>query len=249
MRKILLIILAIILVTPVALYFVREPIIKMAINNIGTAVVKTDVSVADVTFKPFAGLIELNGLAVANPEGYSKNNAIEIAGIRVKLQPKSLLSGPIQIEEVTVTEPKIRMEGGLKNNNLAAIQRNLPRGETAATAPAETTPAEVKESRPVEIDVLQIADGLVQMTKPIDVTANLGTITVRDIGKAGSTATVADVFTLVMNRILSVGGTVISQEIGQQGREALKQVTGEAENAARNIGDKIGDKVKSLFGN
>lgn len=249
MRKILLIILAIILITPVALYLVREPLIKMAINNIGTAVVKTDVSVANVSFKPFSGFMEINGLAVANPEGYSKNNAIEIAGIRVKLQPKSLISGPIQIEEITISEPQIRMEGGLKNNNLTAIQANLPKGKAAETAPAGTSPTETKESRQVEIGILQIADGLVRMTKPVNATANLGTITVRDIGKAGSTATVADVFSLIMNRILSVGGTVISQEIGQKGREALQQVQGDAEGAAKDIGNKIGDKVKSLFGN
>ena len=246
MRKILIALAIIIILTPFALYLVREPLIKMAINNIGTAVVKTDVSVQSVTFKPFSGFMELNGLAVANPEGYSNNNAIEIAGIRVKLEPKSLLSGAIQIQEITITEPQIRMEGGLKTNNLTAIQANLPQASGEA-APADAAPA--KETRPVEIDILQIADGIIKMTKPIQATANLGTITVRDIGKAGSTATIADVFGLVMNRILSVGGTVISSEIGKKGREALQNAAGEAEGAAKDIGNKIGDKLKGLFGN
>ena len=249
MRKFLLILLVILVVTPVALYFVREPLIKMAINNIGSSVAKTEVSVSSVNFKPFSGFLELKGLTIANPEGYSQNNAIEVAGVRVRLDPKSLMGNAIKIQEVTILEPKIRMEGGLKTNNLTTLQKNLPQTTEAEAQASAPENGEAPKSRAVEIDVLQIENGVVEMAKPIKVKANLGTITVRDIGKAGSTATVADVFSLVMNRILSVGGTVISGEIGQQGRKALQKVNDDLEGAAEDVGKKIGKKLKGLFGN
>ena len=253
MRKLLIALAVIIVLTPVALYLVREPLIKMAINNIGTAVVKTDVSVENVSFKPFSGFMAIYGFKVANPEGFSNNNAIQIQEVRVRLSPKSLLSGPIQIQEVSVEEPEIRLEGGLKNNNLTALKDNLPGGPATPAADEKSEADKPAESRPVEVDLLSIADGRVVITKPLATTAKLGSITIRDIGKAGGVTTVADVVTLIMNRILSVGGQVITQEItnhlAQKGSEALQDVGNDVEREAKGALDKLGDKVKGLFGN
>ena len=229
-------------------YAFRGALIKSAINNVGSAALGTEVSVTHVTFEPFDGLVALEGLKVANPQGYSNNSAIEVGVVRVQLAPKSLLKGPIQIQEVTVKEPKIRMEGGLKNNNLTALQANLPTADTQEESAPKQGEA-TADSRPVEIDLLQIADGVITITKPIAFTANLGTITLTDIGKEGSSTSVADIFPLVMNKIIGVGTKVVTSEIAQKGRAALDSALENVGEEAGGVIKSLGSKLKGLFGN
>lgn len=245
MRKILLIILAILVVLPVGLYLVREPLIKMAVNNIGTQVVGTEVNLDGVTFKPFSGLIELKGFSVANPVGYESPYAVTLGSVKVMLEPKSLLSNRIQIQEITITEPAITIEGSMKNNNLTDLQKgmmaNMPAtGETATTA---EQPA-AAEGKKVEIDLVQVQSGKVTLTKPIALTANLGTITLRDIGKEGDSVTLAEFINNILNAVINDATKSATSEMAKQGKAMIDKAGAEAQGKV----DEIGNKIKGFFG-
>lgn len=240
--RILKIIIGILVVLPVALYLVREPLIKMAVNNVGTAVVGTKVSLEDVTFAPFSGLVELKGFSVANPEGFETPYAVQLGGVKVQLKPKSLLTNRIQIQEIIITEPEITLEGGMKKNNLTALQEGMMGG--AATAPAEQAPA-TESSKKVEIDLVQVQAGKVNITKPLALTAKLGTITLRDIGKEGSEkVTLAEFIGNMLNAVMGAATKAATSEMAQQGKAMIEAAGADAKGTA----DKIGSKIKGLFG-
>ena len=246
MRKILLIILAILVILPVALYIVREPLIKMAVNNIGTQVVGTEVNLEDVTFKPFSGLIELKGFSVANPEGFDSPYAMTLGGIKVSLEPKSLLSDRITINEIIITDPAITIEGGMKKNNLTALQAGMMQPPAAAEGEAteEAAPAE-GEGKKVEIDLVEVQSGQVMITKPIAMTAKLGTITLRDLGKdGGEQMTVAQFMNKIINTVMTSASTAATSEMAKQGKAMLDEAKGQAQGTM----EELGNKIKGFFG-
>lgn len=243
--RVLKIILGVLIVLPISLYLVREPLIKMAVNNIGSAVVGTEVSLADVTFSPFSGLLELKGLTVANPTGYKTTNAIKLGGVRVQLDPNSLLTSRIQVQEIIISEPEITIEGGMKNNNLTALQKNMA-SEDTTTENTTTTEPETGSTKKVEIDLVRIEDGKVNVTKPFPLSASLGTIIMRDIGKEDNKdVSVAEFFSTVINTVIKSSTTAASSEMAAKGKEMINQ----AGEGATNAIDKIGAKLKGLFGN
>ncbi|MBA43266.1 MAG: hypothetical protein CMF62_04560 [Magnetococcales bacterium] len=245
--RILKIIIAILVILPVALYLVREPLIKMAVNNVGTQVVGTEVNLDDVTFKPFSGLLELKGFSVANPQGYESPYAVTLGGVKVQLEPKSLLSNRIQIQEITITDPAITIEGGMKKNNLTDLQegmmKNLPASSEEA-APAEEPAAAEGEGKKVEIDLVQVQSGKVSITKPIALTANLGTITMRDIGKEGDNVTLAEFINNILNAVINDATKSATSEMAKQGKAIMDKAGAEAQGKV----DEIGNKIKGFFG-
>ncbi len=238
------IIIGILVVLPIALYLVREPLIKMAVNNVGSAVVGTKVSLADVTFSPFSGLLELKGLTVANPTGYKTTNAIKLGGVRVQLNPNSLLTSRIQIQEIIISEPEITIEGGMKNNNLTALQRNMASDEP--TAEQEATEPATENAKKVEIDLVRIENGKVNVTKPFELSASLGTITMRDIGKEDNKdVSISEFFSTVINTVIKSSTVAASSEMAAKGKAMINQ----ASEGATDTVSKIGAKLKGLFGN
>lgn len=247
--RILKIIIGILVVLPLALYFVREPLIKFAVNNVGTQVVGTKVTLEDVTFKPFSGLLELKGFSVANPEGFETPHAVKLGGVKVQLDPKSLLGKQISIQEIIITEPEITIEGGMKRNNLTALQEGMMGGSTATTeaAPVETKPAaeeKAEAGKQVAIDLVKVEAGKVQITKPIALTAKLGTITMRDIGKEGNSMTVGEFINKVLNTVMQGATKAATSEMAKQGKALIEGAGADAKGQV----EQLGNKIKGFFG-
>ena len=220
MRKFFIILAVIIVLIPVALYLVREPLIKMAINNVGTSMTGTEVSVDDVTLSPFSGLVALHGLKVANPEGYSQNNVLQIDEARVRFTPSSLFSGVVKIQEVAVEAPQVLLEGGIEENNLLTLQNALmPAAEETPATKAKSEPESEPESEPkseptklpAEIDVVQISNGRIAMTGLVNASLNLSNITLRDIGKDGKP----------LSGTVSVGDVAVANPEGYKAQNAV----------------------------
>lgn len=246
--RILKIIIGILVVLPLALYFVREPLIKFAVNNVGTQVVGTKVTLEDVTFKPFSGLLELKGFSVANPEGFETPNAVKLGGVKVQLDPKSLLSKRISIQEIIITEPEITIEGGLKHNNLTKLQEGMMGASTAEAAPAaEQQPAaedKGEAGKEVAIDLVKVEAGKVNITKPIALTAKLGTITLHDIGKEGNQMTVAQFINKVLNTVMQGATKAATSEMAKQGKALIEGAGADAKGQV----EQLGNKIKGFFG-
>ncbi len=100
-----------------------EPALEYALTeSMGSAVEIESMRVA-----PFAHSLIIENLTVSNPEGFRKGPAVKFGTIRIKLNPKSLITGTLIIGEVLIenTELEIRYELG-KGTNIGKLTKDGP---------------------------------------------------------------------------------------------------------------------------
>ncbi|MBT7300231.1 MAG: hypothetical protein HN849_11990, partial [Victivallales bacterium] len=108
MKKLLflfVILVVLIVVGVAALYISMGRIIKAGVETVGPKVTKCDVTVGDISVSPFSGKVVIRNLVVKNPEGFSDSDAFSLGEVRVRVQPKSLFSDRIIVEEVYIDAP------------------------------------------------------------------------------------------------------------------------------------------------
>ena len=117
-----------------------DAIIKKVIEDVGSEVVGTSVTVSEVKFTLQEGRGEIRGLRIANPAGFSSPSAFEMAEIAVQLDPKSLAGPVIVINEVLVDGAKLTAEQKGTGTNLKQLMDGMKStGEEAAPPPDEAT--------------------------------------------------------------------------------------------------------------
>ncbi len=102
-----------------------DSIVKSNIEEAGSQMAGTRVTVDNVSISPFSGEGTIRGFRVENPEGYSTDHAIIIDDFFIKLDIFTLFSDVINVEEIRLTGPAIYVEQTLTGNNLRTILNNL----------------------------------------------------------------------------------------------------------------------------
>ena len=122
-----------------------DDLIREQIETQGTKVTKSSVTVAKVETKLADAKVSINGLALANPQGYSADNAFSLDIVRLDLGTAT--QEPYVIEEILIDSPAVLYEVDKQGKaNLTVIQENiqsaLPQsdGEPAAAGGDQTSP-------------------------------------------------------------------------------------------------------------
>jgi len=118
--------LALIVGVGVYLYNSIDPIVKNAIEKYGSEITGTDVSVSSVDISLKSGRGTIRGIRVANPDGFSDDDAFELSEITVDIDVASLNKDPIVIQEVTIAEPVAKaILSARGDTNLGIIKRHV----------------------------------------------------------------------------------------------------------------------------
>ncbi|BDX05833.1 hypothetical protein [Planctobacterium marinum] len=137
MKKVL-IVLLIILIAAGGFVFLGlsglDDLIKQQIETQGSKVTKTSVTVSKVETKLTEAKITIGGLGIANPEGYSVDDAFKLNTVRLDLGTST--SEPYVIEEILIDAPEVLYElGSAGKANLITLKENLqaslPQSETS----------------------------------------------------------------------------------------------------------------------
>ena len=103
-------------VTAVLLVFVAMnlwlgTLVQTAIVEIGSRLTKTTVTLEDVHIGLLHGLVQLDGLEIGNPPGFTATRAVRLDTVRVRLDLRSVLSDTVIIDEILVEESDVTFEG------------------------------------------------------------------------------------------------------------------------------------------
>ncbi|MYM62514.1 AsmA family protein [Pseudomaricurvus sp. HS19] len=122
-----------------------DKIIKAVVEDVGPKVVGTDVQLQGVVVQLKEGLVQLDGLTIHNPQGFSDNSIFSLGTIGVQLDTSALGGDVIVIKEVVIDQMELLSEfKTVKDNNLQALLNNVKQN----TASSESKPAEQKPAEP-----------------------------------------------------------------------------------------------------
>lgn len=251
----LLTLLALVVIALVAGWLYLEPLVKGIVNKFGTQVAGTEVTLAGFSLHPVDGEVEIKGFTVANPKGYATSNLLSLESVFVKIEPKSLTSDTIVVENIRITNPNLTYEmPNFSTSNVMQLQENVARNTAKSSAPAATKNSGTKEagaSKNVVIRKVVIEKGALSALTPLQknkepLTLQLPSIEINGIGDGKKNMTIDESIAVIFNKILFNATSVVTKELGnvsemaqKAANKALDQVKNQVPEKASGLLDKV----------
>lgn len=184
-----------------------DGIVAGMIEEVGTDVLKTRVTVSAVSVDLKEGKAVISGLTVANPPGYSPSNLLEVATVEVDLAFNSLPSNALNIQAVNIRNPVIIYEGDANGgSNLQTVLDNMEEDAPVTSGDNSTPGGSNHDEFKLIIDSLTFSGGRVMASsalKPGEVIEfELPDIRMKDIGRAEGGVTTDAVAEMVVRKLL-----------------------------------------------
>ncbi len=236
-----------------------DKIVKTGMETVGPKVTQVSINVDDIKISMLGGSAQVKGLVIGNPQGYKLPQAISVGLAKVSVSPGSLLSDKIVIKEVAVDAPEMTFEGGIKDNNLTQIQKNVNdfvTGLTGAPSTNAPAPAAAKPAGPakkLEVDHFIISNAKVHGTLHLlgaDVplpTLPLPTIELSNLGTGPEGITPSELVQKVLGAITDSTLKAVGDAATSLGKGALNGAT-DAGKAVGSGVSKLGKSLGGLFG-
>lgn len=226
----------------VVLFLSINSVVKKGFNTAAPLLTKVDTRLGSVNLSPLSGSGTLSELFVGNPAGFKTDFAIRVGSLKLAVQPKSLFSDTIVIDELTILGPEITLEGTLNGSNLGKILANL---EAAAGGSGKSSPAapsasgekklvirDVRiEGGKIHLSLTGLAGNALPVVLPPVHLQNLGTpergLTAAQLGESLMKSLVAEVTKVAASAIpnLSKGIQDIGKNAGEAGKSAAEKAS------------------------
>ena len=236
------------------------PVVTMVANKVVPGKIGTDFNLSEFGFNQYSGKVHVGGLTIANPEGFSKENCVDLTDLNVNVAMTTLLSDKIHVEEVVLdglvvsTTPvasnfkKIAANaaaaGGGDDAKKASPEPEKPAEEAAPAAPAK----EGKKPPKVIIDSLVLRNVTVKLGgMPIPIPE----IKMKDIGAESEEGlTLEEIWVKVRDAVLSSASALgsLAADLGKGAVDAGAKIAGAAADAAKSAGGAAADAAKSVGG-
>lgn len=144
MKKLAITALAVILALSVLALFLLDnldSIVKDTIEDIGTELTGTSVTLEGSTIDLVKGSATLNGLTIDNPKGYDSDYAFYMKEVTVAIDLASLKNPVIVLKEVVVRGSRLNAEQKGESSNLSDLLANVEANSKASDASGKEQPA------------------------------------------------------------------------------------------------------------
>lgn len=242
-------------------YYYLGSIVKEAINRYVPEVTGTTAVVEHVDLSLLKGHVEIRGLKIGNPKGYSSNNIFELGKIEVVFLPKSVLTDKIIVNSVLIDGTKVSAE--LKNlysldNNVSALQKNVENylgvsDKKDAPQKTETKQTQPKKSagkkvivKDLKINNTEVSVGFSGHT----VTIPLPNIHKTGIGEEKKEKTIGEIIADILD-IISVESIKAvasgAKDLAKQGLKDAKDLISSGTSSVKENAQNALDGIKGLF--
>jgi uncharacterized protein involved in outer membrane biogenesis len=216
-------------------------IVKRGVENIGPQATKVDVRLKSAEVWLLAWHVQLSGLFIGNPPGYKTASAIEADKVSVRVKPLSAFSDKLVVKSIDVTGPVITLEGGLHDNNLKKIEKNLDAYTASSSSAPSTGPA--KPERKLQVNELVITGAKLLVNTKLSgghtITLSIPDIHLTDLGTGPEGVTAAEVGQKALHAVLQAATMALAQNASGLGETAV--------GGAKNAVQKAADSLKGFF--
>jgi hypothetical protein len=202
------------LVLVAALIVFMGPIAKKAIETFGPKVLGVSVEVREVSIAPLQGKVQVTGLRIGNPQGYSDRPLVELGEFRFDMDTRSLFGrGPTIVNMVVLSDLTVSYEVLAGVSNVEALQKHMDRHKRRAVERQRR-----ESSRRVIIEHFDCRNGSVcysaAFTAHQSVIVPLPEIDIRDIGKDAGGVTPSEASKRILGEIMSRVGRAVTNVSG-----------------------------------
>ena len=238
------IIILVILLAVVAFFAIGKgvnTVVKSGIEKGGTHLTDVPVTLKGASVAIMSGGGSLSGLKIANPEGFKSDAAITVENATITLEPGTLMSKKMVINELKLQQPAITYERTLSGSNLdkimEAVQAKIPAtGEDSDEVRFQIDDFQILQAK-VKLGLTALGGNGMEFTLP--------DIVLKDLGKDGPGLTGAELTKEIMKTVLS---SVLDKATGQGLSGFSEALKGALNSENTQTGETI-DKAKSLFKN
>lgn len=192
-------------------------IVKSGIEDVGSEMTGTAVTVDRVSISPFSGSGIISGFRVANPDGFSRPNALEIEDFSIELDLFSLFSDEIVVHEIVITTPAVYVEQKMPENNINEIMSNM----------RDVSSYEASDAS-IVIERFVMTDGSAELYTEIggEQTArvDINDIELTDLGRGGGRDAVEDVILEIAERVAGESLRSAARSGGEQIKDAIRDI-------------------------
>ena len=224
-------------------------IVKRGVESKGPEITTTDVNLDSVDIELFKGRAQLDRFTIANPPGFNSPNLFEAEQLVFKVDPSSVRSDVIIIDEIIVEGVKVTAEQKGLNTNiqtmLKAIQENLPKSRQE-----EKEASDAGQEPHFMVQHLRFADsGMRVITEKYGEKEFLiPAIEANNLGSKANGLTASELGVAILKPYLEQAKKVAQERIQDLAEDELKGA------AEKKLKEKFGedaekalDKVKDLF--
>ncbi len=254
MKKFLIIVIVVLVLGIGAIMFSLGGLIKTGVETVGPRITGTTVTLGSANISVLSGSAGLKELVVGSPAGSKSERTLRLGAVDVKLDMGSLTSDTIVIKEVSIAEPEISCDVGLRGcSNINAIQNNVEKSVSSegSSSSESSETASSSSSKNVIIENLYVKGGkILPSIAGAGAPVSLPDIHLKDIGKNEGGTSFADATSEVLGALTkNVAKVDLSSIAGgitdnlQEAGDKLKEGLGGAGEAA----EEGLDKLKGLF--
>ena len=109
----------------VVVWLLIDPIAKSAVQSGASAALGVKTSLKTISVRPLRGTVVMNGLTIANPEGFSSVHLMDADRFEVEVATASLLSDTVEIRRLELDGLEVHIEQKLPFSNVAKIMKNI----------------------------------------------------------------------------------------------------------------------------
>jgi hypothetical protein len=230
--------LVVLVVVYIGVNFFFGSIVKSTVNRVGPKVTQSKVVLRSATISPLAGTGTLGGFTVGNPEGWSGGDVLSLGTIHLDMEPKSVFSDVIVINELVIDEPVFNYETRLLSSNIGDLLGNIKKYGGAGDKEA----AEGGQPKKFIVKKLRFTNGKATLGVGLGSAAvplPLPEIRLDDIGVAEGGVTGSRLAVIVLGDVLKTVVETVAKSPGHAGVGTLEK--------AMEAAKQVGDGVKDLF--
>jgi uncharacterized protein involved in outer membrane biogenesis len=229
----------VLMVVFVAVAFSLGAIVKKAVERIGPKATQVEVTVKSAGVWIFAWRVELTGIVLGNPPGCKTPSAITVEDVSVRVKPGSVFSDKLVVESISLKAPVITLEGGLRDNNLKKIEKNLNDYiGSSSTAPNSSAPSSspAKPERKLQVNELVITGAKLQVNTKLSagrtITLSIPDIHLTDLGSGPEGITAVEVGQRTLHAVLAAATTAVAKNATSLGTEGASKAKSAVQKAA-----------------
>lgn len=254
----ILIVLSVLVIGGALVYMQSDNLVKGIVEKVATKTLGVDVRIAALDISLKEKTVDVGGITVANPSGFTKPHAITVNRVSITLE--DLAQGLITFENILVDGTTVNLEVAESGTNLTTIRNNMDRKASTKTATVKTEGGEQPPMK-VIIDNLLISKASLNPTVTLAggdlASVNLPNIQLQDVGRKQNGVLASEALGQILDHVTRVSVNAAGKAGFLQGMstESLKDMQGSLGlsggfvDKAKDDIKNLGENIKGLFGN